>query len=233
MKRHSGPALPENHPEETALADTERAPESLALDRYFRILFDAVPSPVLIVDFDVRILDYNIAGAGLLGQDRRLQYMKRGGDALHCVHSYESPEGCGRSTDCSDCIIRNSVSEALRDGKVCRRRTMMRLVDGQANPRREVMLLVTASPFRYEEKDLVLLILDDVSEVMELQKILPICSYCRKIRSDENYWKSVEEYFLEHQNLLFSHSICESCMREHFPKIPLPGNHPFPPSRKR
>lgn len=205
------------------MADTERAPGTLALDGYFRILFDAVPTPVLIVGDDLRILDYNIAGAGLLGQDRGLQYMKRGGEALHCIHSCESPEGCGRSADCSDCIIRDSVDEALRGGKVCRRRTMMQLVDGQANRRKEVMLLVTASPFRYEEKNLVLLVLDDVSEVMRLQKILPICSYCRKIRNDENYWKSVEEYFLEHQNLLFSHSICESCMRERFPKIPLPG----------
>jgi len=214
------------------LDDIEGPPEILALDGYFRILFDAVPSPVLIVDDDVRILDCNLAGAGLLGQDRRLQYMKRDGEALHCIHSYESPEGCGRSADCSDCIVRNSVSEALRDGKVRRRRTIMQLVDGQANRRKEVMLLVSASPFRYEEKNLVLRVHDDVSEVMQLQKILPICSYCRKIRNDENYWKSVEEYFLEHQNLLFSHSICESCMRERFPKIPLPGNQP-PPSRNR
>jgi PAS domain-containing protein len=227
--------LPENHLEEAALADTERTPETLALDGDFRILFDAVPTPILIVDDDVRILDYNRAGAGLLGQDRRLQYMKRGGDALHCIHSYESPEGCGRSVVCGDCIIRNSVSEALRDGEACRRRAMMHLVgvDNQANTRKEVMLLVTASPFRYGEKKLVLIVLDDVSELMQLQKILPICSYCRKIRNDENYWKSVEEYFLEHQNLLFSHSICESCMRENFPKIPLPGNHPPPPSRNR
>jgi PAS domain-containing protein len=219
--------LPENHLEETDLADTEGPPKILALDGYFRILFDAVPSPVLIIDEDVRILDYNIAGADLLGGDRRLQYMKRGGDALHCIHSYESKEGCGKAEFCRNCIIRNSVSEALRDGKVCRRRTMMELVDDQAKSRKETMLLVTASPFRYEEKNLVLLVLDDVSELMQLQKILPICSYCRRIRNDEHYWKSVEEYFLEHQNLLFSHSICESCMREHFPKIPLRPS-PYP-----
>jgi len=225
--------LQEYHSEETALGDTEGFAETLALDKYFRILFDAVPSPVLIVDDDVRILDYNIAGAELLGQDRRLQYMKRGGEALHCVHSYESSEGCGRSEYCGDCIIRNSVSQSLRDGKVCRRRTMMQLVDDQAKSRKEAMLLVTASPFRYEEKNLVLLVLDDISELMQLQKILPICSYCRKIRNDENYWKSVEEYFLTHQNLLFSHSICEPCMREHFPGVSLPENHPPPPSRKR
>jgi hypothetical protein len=215
------------------LADTEGSPETLALGRYFRTLFDAVPSPVLIVDDDLRILDYNVAGAELLGEDRRLQYMKRGGDALYCVHSFESPEGCGRSGDCGDCIIRNSVSEALRDGKVCRRRTMMHLVDAQAESRKEVMLLVTASPFRYEEKNLVLLVLDDVSELMRLQKILPICSYCRKIRNDENYWKSVEEYFLEYQNLLFSHSICEPCMRKNFPEIALQGRQPPLPSRNR
>ena len=214
------------------MTDTEGSPEPLVLDGYFRILFDAVPSPILIVEDDVRILDYNVAGAGLLGQDRRLQYMKRGGDALHCVHSYESPEGCGRADHCRDCIIRNSVSEALRDGKPCRRRTMVELMDIPAKTRKELMLLVTASPFRYDGKTLVVLVLDDVSELLQLQKILPICSHCKKIRNDANYWKSVEEYFLEHQNLLFSHSICESCMREHFPETAFPGNPP-PPSRNR
>jgi PAS domain-containing protein len=214
------------------MADTEGISNRLALGGYFRALFDAVPSPVLIVDEDVRILDYNAAGDGLLGPDRRVQYMKRGGDALRCIHSHDSPEGCGRSEFCKECIVRNSVSDALRDEKVCRARAMMQLADDQGGSLKEVMLLVTASPFRYGGMDLVLLILDDVSEMMQLQKILPICSYCRKIRNDENYWKSVEEYFLEHQNLLFSHSICESCMRERFPKIPPPGNHP-PPSRKR
>jgi len=206
------------------LTDTEGSPEPLVLDGYFRILFDAVPSPILIVEDDVRILDYNVAGAGLLGPDRRLQYMKRGGDALHCIHSYESEEGCGRAEFCGDCIIRNSVSEALRDGKVLRRRSMMQLVDVQAESRKEVMLLVTASPFRYGEKNLVLLVLDDVSELMRLQKILPICSHCKKIRNDANYWKSVEDYFLEHENVLFSHSVCDECLEKHYPP---------PPSRNR
>jgi PAS domain-containing protein len=210
--------------EETALPNTEGAPGTLALDKYFRILFDAVPSPILIVDDDVRILDYNVAGAELLGQDRRVQYMKRGGDALHCVHSFESPEGCGRAEYCKECIIRTSVTDALRDGKASRRRTMMQLVDDRAKSRKEVMLLVTASPFRYGEKNLVLLVLDNVSELMQLQKILPICSHCKKIRTDANYWKSVEEYFLEHENLLFSHSVCNECAEKYYPP---------PPSRNR
>jgi PAS domain S-box-containing protein len=50
-----------------------------------------------------------------------------------------------------------------------------------------------------------------LAEVKTLQAILPICSYCRKIRNDENYWESVDAYVMEHTNTKFSHSICPSC----------------------
>jgi PAS domain S-box-containing protein len=51
-----------------------------------------------------------------------------------------------------------------------------------------------------------------LAEVKTLQKILPICSYCRKVRDDENYWHSVEVYVAMHTDSRFSHSICPSCM---------------------
>lgn len=51
-----------------------------------------------------------------------------------------------------------------------------------------------------------------LSEVKQLQEILPICSYCKKIRDDENYWQSVEGYFARHTNTRFSHGICPGCM---------------------
>lgn len=54
-----------------------------------------------------------------------------------------------------------------------------------------------------------------LAEVKSLQAILPICSYCRKIRDDENYWHSVEEYVEKHTSTQFSHSICPSCMEKH------------------
>jgi len=51
-----------------------------------------------------------------------------------------------------------------------------------------------------------------LAEVKALQSILPICSYCRKIRDDENYWHTVEDYLSLHTTTLFSHGICPSCM---------------------
>jgi PAS domain S-box-containing protein len=54
-----------------------------------------------------------------------------------------------------------------------------------------------------------------LAEVKTLREILPICSYCRKIRDDENYWHTVENYISDHTGTRFSHSICPSCMKTH------------------
>jgi PAS domain S-box-containing protein len=50
-----------------------------------------------------------------------------------------------------------------------------------------------------------------LEEVRTLQAILPICSYCKKIRDDENYWQTVEGYISRHTNTRFTHSICPAC----------------------
>lgn len=53
-----------------------------------------------------------------------------------------------------------------------------------------------------------------LAEVRTLQEILPICSYCKKIRDDENYWQTVESYISRHTNTRFSHGICPSCYQK-------------------
>ena len=63
-----------------------------------------------------------------------------------------------------------------------------------------------------ERERLVTELQDALAEVRSLQEILPICSYCRKIRDDQNYWLTVESYLLKHSGSRFSHSICPSCM---------------------
>jgi len=72
---------------------------------------------------------------------------------------------------------------------------------------------VTASKMAEEEREqLVRELQAALAEVRTLQEILPICSYCRKIRDDENYWHTVEGYISTHTSTRFSHSICPSCM---------------------
>ena len=51
--------------------------------------------------------------------------------------------------------------------------------------------------------------------VKQLSGLLPICSYCKKIRDDQNYWQQVESYVGKHSEAKFSHSICPTCYEEH------------------
>jgi CheY-like chemotaxis protein len=54
---------------------------------------------------------------------------------------------------------------------------------------------------------------DAVSQVKQLQGLLPICSYCKKIRDEQNYWQRVENYLSNHTQVVFSHSICPDCFK--------------------
>jgi phosphoserine phosphatase RsbU/P len=57
-------------------------------------------------------------------------------------------------------------------------------------------------------------ILGLTAQVRELASFLPICSYCKKIRDDQQYWREVEAYFKEHQGTEFSHGICPDCYQQ-------------------
>lgn len=71
---------------------------------------------------------------------------------------------------------------------------------------------VTARKAAEEEREaLVTELRGALAEVKTLQTFLPICSYCKRIRDDENYWHSVDTYLSAHTNTQFSHSICPSC----------------------
>ncbi len=49
------------------------------------------------------------------------------------------------------------------------------------------------------------------AEIKQLRGFLPICSYCKKIRNDTNYWEQIESYISNHSGVMFSHGICPEC----------------------
>ena len=51
-----------------------------------------------------------------------------------------------------------------------------------------------------------------LAQVTDLQGLLPICMYCKKIRTDSNYWQKVESYIAERSGATFSHGICPECV---------------------
>ena len=51
-----------------------------------------------------------------------------------------------------------------------------------------------------------------LSNVKQLRGLLPICSYCKRIRGDDQYWQQVESYIMARSNAQFSHGICPACL---------------------
>lgn len=62
------------------------------------------------------------------------------------------------------------------------------------------------------------------ADLRTLRGIIPICSYCRKVRSGVGDWQMVEEYVSEHSQADFSHGICPPCRSLHFPNYPPAGS---------
>lgn len=56
---------------------------------------------------------------------------------------------------------------------------------------------------------------DSLTQITKLRRLLPICSYCHKVRADKDYWQQVEEYLTEQSAVQFSHSICPQCWSTH------------------
>jgi len=54
-------------------------------------------------------------------------------------------------------------------------------------------------------------ILKYTTQLRQLEELLPICSYCKKIRDDQNYWQQMEGYINERTGSEFSHSVCPDC----------------------
>lgn len=180
-------------------------------------LLDAIPSFVFAMDGDVRILTYNVAAAALLGPNPTAALHRRGGDVLHCLHATETPEGCGHAPACADCAIRQSVGKAIAGTQVVRARARLDLVaDGRTTP---FYALVTASPFDYRGNRVVLVIIEDLSQMVELQRLIPICAKCRKIRSDVDYWTRMEAYFKEHLDVDFTHGYCPDCFQAEMERV--------------
>jgi phosphoserine phosphatase RsbU/P len=61
---------------------------------------------------------------------------------------------------------------------------------------------------------------DALSKVRTLSGLLPICSYCKKIRDDQDYWTELESYLAKFSEAEFSHGVCPGCYETHLkPKL--------------
>jgi CheY-like chemotaxis protein len=140
------------------------------------------------------ILDWNMPGIDGLEvcrkvretqQDRRTTYL-----ILLTGRGSREDVVAGLEGGADDYILKPFDPEELH----ARLRAGLRIVDLQRNLAERVRELESA-----------------LQQVKQLQGLLPICMYCKRIRDDHNYWQQLEHYLATHSEAKFSHGICPTC----------------------
>ena len=54
-------------------------------------------------------------------------------------------------------------------------------------------------------------------EVQTLQGILPICSFCKRIRNQAGTWEPLEAFIAKRSEAEFSHGMCPDCAKKNYP----------------
>lgn len=66
-------------------------------------------------------------------------------------------------------------------------------------------------------------ILKYTAEIRQLQEMIPICVYCRKVRDEHDYWDMVESYIQKETGSSFSHGACPECYEKELAHLREPG----------
>ncbi len=67
---------------------------------------------------------------------------------------------------------------------------------------------------------------ETLARVKTLTGLLPMCANCKKIRDDQGYWNSLEQYLIEHSDAVVSHGLCPDCQATLFPGTRVPEESP-------
>ena len=68
-----------------------------------------------------------------------------------------------------------------------------------------------------EKEVLIMELKEALQEIKTLRGILPLCSFCKKIRNDKDEWEHVDSYIHKNSEADISHSVCPECIKKYYP----------------
>ena len=68
-----------------------------------------------------------------------------------------------------------------------------------------------------EKEQLIAQLQEAIAQIKTLRGVLPICSFCNKIRDDEGHWQQVDAYLAKYSGADVSHGLCPDCFEKHYP----------------
>jgi PAS domain S-box-containing protein len=200
-------------------------------ENFRRDLFESAGDSIMVIDLETHgIIDCNINAY------RRLGYPKKEFMNLSIQDFDNSLQSVRKDKDqilMNDEIIYQESYHKRKDGTLMPVEIGAKALD--QNGRKVLLAFVRdisdRKKIENEKEEYVRKLQKAFDEINVLQGIIPICSYCKKIRDDQGYWNQVEKYIAEHTDVMFSHGICPDCKKKHFPETE--ESNSFPPRSPR
>lgn len=189
------------------------------------VLLNTIPDPVYFQDIDGVFQGCNLSFANIVGLPRE-SILGRSIIDLHadCQHRlpeklFQQPVGSSAKSGVSN--VEGNIhcaDDRLREF-LFSKATIVE-PDGKISGSVGVMVDITERKKAEADKERLIKELQEaLATVKTLHGLLPICSFCKKIRDDKGYWNQIETYVQKHSNAQFSHSVCQECAKEHYPGI--------------
>ena len=201
------------------LQELERELEHLREENlWLRKLIEESRDGIVILDTEAKVVDANQAFARMLGYTREEARQLHAWD-WDAVYSREEILGMAHSVDADGHQFQ--TRHRRKDGEIID----VELSNNGALVHGQKLIFCISRDIsgrkraEAEREELIGRLRETLAEVKTLRGILPLCTYCKKIRDDQGYWEQVDVYIHEHSEAGISHSICPDCLREHFPDI--------------
>ena len=172
-------------------------------------LLDAIPSPAFIAGADVTVLEANRSARQWLGNGIGTRLGLPIGAVLQCIFPRDSRGDCGATEFCPSCVLRQSI-EAVAAGRPAPRRLAHMIVGATGQPE-DRWFQVSASPLALGIRNLVLVVLEDATQLVELRELLPLCPGCGANRESSDLLAQARIFLNKHPDFLRADELCTEC----------------------
>ncbi|MDG4474693.1 PAS domain-containing protein [Thiovibrio frasassiensis] len=204
-------------PELLIIAIRNTQPLQAMVSSQAEVILASLGEPCTIIDRNFSILYENETAKQLWGSNF----------GRNCYTIYH-----GRQSRCESC----HAEEVFNDGEIHKNEKVAR-IDGS-----ERHLEITSAPLKDDtgqvtavvnithdvtirkmtekgKEHLIRELQSSLTKTKRLNGLLPICSYCKKIKDKSGSWQQLESYLRSHAEVEFSHGICEECGEQHHPQV--------------
>jgi formate hydrogenlyase transcriptional activator len=167
----------------------------------FVAFFQNAPVAMLLLDEERQVRKMNLAAEATFAASAAELKGRRFGDAVHCIHSLDDPDGCRRGPDCRKCSVRCVVAQTFETGQM-QRQVEARLVLGNQRDPHDKHVLISTALSELSDGRQVLVCIEDITEreqakyalrkshdiLTEAQRIAHVGNWDWDIESNELNW---------------------------------------------